>query len=485
MKSPLVSILCLALPAMAEAQTRNAFSIYHVEQHDVRSSVNHSDYRLFVSLPDRPANDTTRYPVLYVLDGELNFPLLLGTRWFLQQGSAIPRVIVVGIAYPDTVNWDVRRHLELTPSSDPRSDSVYKPEYARLGEDIARLRSGGAANLLATLRHDIIPFVERTYRTTNDRGLLGHSFGGLFTVYALQNAPDLFSRYGIFSPSTWWNKNEIIRALANTGASGALARAGGRVFVSAGSNEAPGMQAEADSVATILKRVYGSRLALAHQQFPGTHASYFPQAVSVALPFLYADAIGCTESSATPAGRRYVVINGSDTISTEKFVRRGATISGQLRQLNGACVKYELTLERSGRITETRLTDQRFAERPRTVTSALRGSRVDVSISEPPRDTSFDTAERTVLYVPSIIASLEQMVQESRVRVGDSARVLTTNFRHGGTTSAVVTRISADSFRVRNPNADIRVRVNARREVIGGTVSTSSAVPWLLVRQRD
>lgn len=483
MKSLLVSIVCVALATVAEAQTASAFSAYHVDQHDIRSSVNHSDYRLFVSLPDRPTNDTARYPVLYVLDGELNFPLILGIRSFLQ-GTTIPRVIVVGIAYPDNANWDIRRHLELTPSSDPRSDSVYKPEYARLGEDTTHLRSGGAANLLATLRRDIIPFVERSYRTNDDRALLGHSFGGLFTVYALENAPDLFSRYGIFSPSTWWNKNEIIRALAKTSAADNLAR-GGRVFVSAGSNEAPGMLTEADSVATILKRLYGPRLALSHQRFPGTHASYFPEAVTVALPFLYADALGCTETSSAVAGRRYVLLNGRDTISTEQFVRRDATISGQVRQNTGACVRYELTLEGSGKITEARLADQRFTARPRTVTSSLRGSRVEVSISDPPRDTSFDTRERTVLYVPSIIASLEQIIQESRLGVGDSARVLTTNFRHGGTTSGVVTRISADSFRVRNPNADIRVRVNAQREVTGGTVSTGSGVPWLLVRQRD
>src|SRR4051794_35248982 len=99
MKRVSLSIACVALARMADAQAGNAFSAYHVEQRDIRSSVNHSEYRLFVSLPDRPANDTSRYPVLYVLDGELNFPLILGIRGFLQ-GTAIPRVIVVGIAYP-------------------------------------------------------------------------------------------------------------------------------------------------------------------------------------------------------------------------------------------------------------------------------------------------------------------------------------------------------------------------------------------------
>jgi predicted alpha/beta superfamily hydrolase len=482
MKFLSLAVACLALATVADAQGVQAFSAYHVEQHDLRSSVNHSDYRLFVSLPDRPPNDTARYPVLYVLDGEINFPLILGIRGFLQ-GTSIPRVIVVGIAYPDSSNWDIRRHLELTPSSSPSADSIYKPEYARLGEDTTHLRSGGAAQFLETLRRDIIPFVERTYRTTNDRGLLGHSFGGLFATYALHSAPDLFSRYGIFSPSTWWNNNETVRALARTNAAGTLT--GARVFVGAGTNEELGMQAQADSVAMILKRTYGTRLALEERRFPGTHASYFPEAASVGLAFLYADPSGCTEMVASVGGRRYVLLNGEDTISIEHFVRRGATISGQLRQVTGACVKYELSVDASGKISGTRLVDQRLSEKPRTVTSTLRGSRVAVRISEPPRDTSFDTHERTVLYVPSIIASLEQAIREPRLRIGDSTGMFTTNFRHGGTATGVITRISADSFRVRSANTDIRVRVNGRREVTGGTVSNGPGVRWLLVRQGD
>jgi predicted alpha/beta superfamily hydrolase len=55
--------------------------------------------------------------------------------------------------------------------------------------------------MVSVLRDEIIPLVERSYRITDDRGIMGHSLGGLFAAYALFEAPDLFRRYGILSPS--------------------------------------------------------------------------------------------------------------------------------------------------------------------------------------------------------------------------------------------------------------------------------------------
>jgi predicted alpha/beta superfamily hydrolase len=54
--------------------------------------------------------------------------------------------------------------------------------------------SGGAAAFLDFLEHEVIPFVDRTYRTIpSDRGLLGHSYGGLFAIYALEQTAGAFS----------------------------------------------------------------------------------------------------------------------------------------------------------------------------------------------------------------------------------------------------------------------------------------------------
>jgi len=118
----------------------------------------------------------------------------------------------------------------------------------------------------------------------------------------------------------------------------------------------------------------------------------------------------------------------------------------------------------------------------------VHASRVQFKMTEPAQDRSFDAVRPTALYVPLIIASLDQLVRQSPSRVGDTTRVLTANFRHADTTTAVITRISANSVRVRNPNEEILVRISDQLGILGGTTtptgSGSSGIQWVLVRQR-
>lgn len=119
-----LTTLPLALATTAGAQTAEIRSYWNLDQHEIRSSVSRLNYRLFVSLPPGyPAKDTTTYPVLYVLDGNDAFPLIQAMRRYLGEGGAIPRVIIVGVGYPDSANANTRRTMVLTPSpnGDPTS----------------------------------------------------------------------------------------------------------------------------------------------------------------------------------------------------------------------------------------------------------------------------------------------------------------------------------------------------------------------------
>jgi predicted alpha/beta superfamily hydrolase len=68
---------------------------------------------------------------------------------------------------------------------------------------------GGAPLFLRVLKEELIPLIDRRYRTTTDRGIHGHSIGGLFVAYALVTEPDLFARYAITSPALWWDGGSI------------------------------------------------------------------------------------------------------------------------------------------------------------------------------------------------------------------------------------------------------------------------------------
>jgi predicted alpha/beta superfamily hydrolase len=105
-------------------------------------------------------------------------------------------------------NFIVSRNLDFTPSAHPQTDTLFSKIF---GLPDGTLKSGGADNFLNTIEKQIIPFIDKTYKTTEDRGITGHSLGGLLTVYCLIKKPMLFNRYGINSPALWWNNFELIR----------------------------------------------------------------------------------------------------------------------------------------------------------------------------------------------------------------------------------------------------------------------------------
>jgi predicted alpha/beta superfamily hydrolase len=174
------------------------------------------------------------------------------------------------------------RWTDYTPSRDSSADESYARRFASSRPDLT-LRSGGAPAFLRALREEIIPFVDLRLRTTGDRGLWGHSFGGLFALYALFEQPDLFARYAICSPSLWWHKREpVAREASYAGAHTSLPA---RVFLSVGAQE--DYKLFDDFVATMRSRMY-KQLELSSHIFEGeTHASVVPTTLSRALRVLY------------------------------------------------------------------------------------------------------------------------------------------------------------------------------------------------------
>lgn len=188
-----------------------------VRSHTLRSAINGRTYHLTVALPfgyrERAAGagaDTMRYPVLYLLDGEMELPLFASMLRLSHRGTS-GNVILVGVGYapiytggpPPGADGVPFRKIDYTP---PR----FRPPGAPLARNLGPEGSfGGAPAFLRVLREEILPLVDRTYRTGTDRALHGHSLGGLFATYALFEDPDLFSRYAITSPSYWWDDEAV------------------------------------------------------------------------------------------------------------------------------------------------------------------------------------------------------------------------------------------------------------------------------------
>jgi len=194
-------------------------------------------YQLSVGLPASYAKETgRRYPVVYVTDGYWDFEKLDAIRGALVFDKVVPEFIIVGIGYAgENLDYGRLREWELSP--------------VPFGE---RAGTGHAADFLATIETEIIPFVEREYRADPAHRVLGGaSLGGLFTLYAMYSRPDLFSAWVAVTPAVAVNDGWLLGYEQKFAQSGGELK--GRLFASMGENENPAF------LSAILR--YNSRIA--------------------------------------------------------------------------------------------------------------------------------------------------------------------------------------------------------------------------------
>ena len=157
----------------------------------LRSKVLNETRTLLISKPEGYDDKTERYPVLYLLDGEDNFVHTAGIVRFLAASERIPPMLVVGIA-------NTERSRDLTPPTEVAIEKRFHP------------KNGGADAFLEFIRSELLPYVDRNYRTRPYRVLAGHSLGGLFTVYTLVSEPKLFNAYIAVDPTLAWNNQSVV-----------------------------------------------------------------------------------------------------------------------------------------------------------------------------------------------------------------------------------------------------------------------------------
>ncbi len=58
---------------------------------------------------------------------------------------------------------------------------------------------------------ELIPQIEKNYKTGPYKIFAGHSFGGLSTINCMLIHPDMFDAYIAVSPSLWWDKEYLLK----------------------------------------------------------------------------------------------------------------------------------------------------------------------------------------------------------------------------------------------------------------------------------
>ena len=144
--------------------------------------------------PPGYAQSTDAYPVMYMPDGGIkeDFPHIANTMADLINNGSIPPMILVGIE-------NTQRRSDLTGPTEVKKDKKIAPVV------------GGSEKFRACISEELFPEINKRYRTTDAKGIIGESVAGLFIVETFFIKPDMFDYYIAMDPSLWWNDHELVR----------------------------------------------------------------------------------------------------------------------------------------------------------------------------------------------------------------------------------------------------------------------------------
>ncbi|WP_204346608.1 alpha/beta hydrolase [Psychroserpens algicola] len=151
----------------------------------LQSKILNENRPIIVSLPKDYETSNETYPVLFLLDGSVNN--LIDARLIIHNLRL--EIIIVAITNTD-------RDRDMMPISRP-SYEVENPK---------------AENFISFLETELVPYIDKKYRTNGQKTIRGRSLSGLFVMYAFLSKPELFDNYigncaGWFADmNTYFNK---------------------------------------------------------------------------------------------------------------------------------------------------------------------------------------------------------------------------------------------------------------------------------------
>ncbi|MCS3552720.1 MULTISPECIES: alpha/beta hydrolase [unclassified Sphingobacterium] len=199
-------------------------SDYSIYSKNVRDS-----FYISVQLPlEYQEQIKKKYPVVVLTDANFYSPMLAPILHQYERGGLLPPLILVSIGYKSFSLMDSLRVRDfMFPASIP-SDEM---------EAI-----GGGQKFYHFITDELLPKIDSSYRVDRDRRtLLGHSFGGYFSLLALltqvEDRRNDFSGFVSASPSIWYNDYYLFK-LSQVLKASAL-KDSVNVFLSVGDKEEP------------------------------------------------------------------------------------------------------------------------------------------------------------------------------------------------------------------------------------------------------
>lgn len=176
---------------------QSSYAQKYISIHDSLFSEVLNEKRMLSILTPEEVEPGQLLDVLYVTDAEMFEHYVAHILEFQHENNLAPSQLIVGIPniweYPN-----LTRERDLLP--------IPNAEY---------YNSGKADQFLTFIETELVPLINKKYPNNGQSTLLGHSFGGLFTLYAFLTKPNLFDSYIASDPSCWYNDG-YINMLADT-----------------------------------------------------------------------------------------------------------------------------------------------------------------------------------------------------------------------------------------------------------------------------
>lgn len=180
----IIFIFCFSFAIFG--QNQQVISVVH-KSFVINSQILGEERTILVKAPQNYERTDEKFPVVYMLDAHApQNAMMAGIIEQQAWGGTMPEMILVGIQ-------NTNRTRDLTPTKTERAGS------------------GGGEKFLQFIETEVIPLIEKNYRTQPFRVFAGHSLGGLFVTYSFVARPDLFNAFIAASPVLHWDNDFVIK----------------------------------------------------------------------------------------------------------------------------------------------------------------------------------------------------------------------------------------------------------------------------------
>ena len=168
--------------------------IPNYETFTIKSKQVGEDRIINVWIPENYKTSMDSLAVMYMADGGIkeDFPHIANTLAKLIKEKKIKPIILVGIE-------NTQRKRDLTGFTNVEKDKEIAPIV------------GGSDKFRAFIKEELFSEINRRYKTSRVKIIIGESAAGLFVMETFFFAPEMFDKYIAFDPSLWWNNHYLVR----------------------------------------------------------------------------------------------------------------------------------------------------------------------------------------------------------------------------------------------------------------------------------